>query len=507
VDRRYLARDNEDVLMRGKPALAVLVIVWSLLPWLIAAAAPRPQRTESSSTAKAEALIRQGNAREALALLLEQQKSSPGDWQVCHLIGLAYTQQQKLDSARDYYRKALALNSAFLPARKNLAIVLWFLEDRAASEREFHAVAKAAPADPVPQLYLGLAAHGRSEFQEARRRFQSAGDLAMTNPEVLPAVIESFLGAGDPSVPRQLLQKLEAAQHLDAKLAVRAGMAFARFDMDREAVQCIEKGLSAGASGSAPLIALGEAYDRLNDPEKALAAFRKAIEADPSLEDAYLALAHFSYLHQNNEYALKILDQGLARTPRSARLLHQRGVVQALLGNHEEAEKSLREAVRSDPASNASLLALGVSQLERGLYEDAAATFRQSAAAAPSDFRPEYLYALALKRGGDPGRRDEILLALQKAASLKPGDARPHASLGQAYLEAGRSGRAAAELEEALRIDPENTTALFHLGRLYRDQGKPDEARRMIERFEKAKARQREEEGSLVEILKIVTEK
>jgi tetratricopeptide (TPR) repeat protein len=470
-----------------------------------APAAPQPHVTPSLLV-KAEGLIQEGKPAEALPLLLELHKTQPENWRACHLLGIAYTQSQQLENARTYYRKALRVNPSFVPARKNLAVVLWFLGDRTESEREFAAVEKSASADPVPQLYLGLAAHGRKDFQQARARFQKAGDLAMANPEVLPVVIESFLGAGDPSVPRQLVKRLDAAERPDAQLAFRAGVVFARFGMDQEAVTCLEKSVAAGASGPEPLIALGEAYDRLQQPEKALAALNKAIEKDPTSEDAYLALAHFSYLHQNNEYALKILGQGLDRKPGSAPLLQQRGVVLALLGNHAEAEKSFQQASRADSKWNGPALALGVSQLERGRYDEAAASFRQAAALAPDDFRAEYLYATALKRSGDPARREEILAALGKAAKLKPDDARPRASLGQAYLETGRIEEAKAELEAALGIDPENVTALFQLARLYRDQGQREQARQMIERFEKAKARQREEEGSLVEILKIVTE-
>ena len=469
-------------------------------------AAPPPQSKAPSALAKAQSLVQEDKADEALPLLLQLHKTEPGNWQTCHLIGIVYTQLQQLANARDYYRKAVQLNPAFVPARKNLAVVLWFLGDRAESEREFLGVAKDTPADPVPQLYLGLAAHERKEYPEARRRFQNAGELAMANPEVLPAVVESFLGAGDPAVPRQLLEKLEAAERLDPQLAYRVGEAFARFGMDPEAVTCLEKSVAAGAAGPEPLIALGAAYDRLQQPEKALAAFRKAVAADPNSEDAYLALAHFSYLHQNNEYALKILSQGLDKKPGAARLLHQKGVVLALLGKHEEAEASFRECTQADPSWNEPVLALGVSQLERGRYGEAAASFRQAAALAPDDFRGEYLYAMALRRTGDPARGAEILSALKKAAQLKPEDARPRASLGQAYLDAGQTGKATVELEAAVRLDPENVTALYQLGRLYRDQGKQQESRQMLERFTKAKAKQRDEEGSLVEILKIVTE-
>lgn len=368
-----------------------------------------------------------------------------GDWKEHHQLGLAATKEGKLPEAEKHFSEAVRLNPQFVPARKNLAVVLWFLGRKAESEREFSSLLKTIPADPVPHLYLGLAAHERKKYIEAQEHFEKAGDLATKNPEVLPAVIESWLGAG-------------------------------------------------------------AARDKLGQPEKAHAAYLKAVEASPATEEPYLALAAFSTAHQNNEYALEVLNQGLQRVPSSARLLHQKGIALALLGNQDEAERSLRKASELDPKWNSPLLAIGVSQLERGRYDEAAASFRRAATLARGDFRAEFLYATALKRTGDPNRRNEIMTALRRAAALKPDDPRPKALLGQTLFEAGRHEDAAAELEAALRLDPENSTALYQLAMLYRDLGKKEESRKLLARFEKVKANRREEEGSLVQVLKVVTD-
>ena len=324
---------------------------------------------------------------------------------------------------------------------------------------------------------------------------------------MLPAVLESYLASHDDSLPARLLGRLQEAAKPDPQLTFAAGSLFGRYGKHREAVACLEKIVAVNAAGANVYIALGEAYDKLGLAEKAYASLAKAIEMAPRSEDAYLALAGFSTAHQNNEYALKILNTGLEKVPDSPRLLHQRGVALALLGNQEEAAKSLRRASGLDPAWADPLLALGVSLLERGRYDEAADSFRQAARTAPEDFRAEYLLATALKRTGDAARRDETISALRKAVSLKPGDARPRALLGQSYLEAGRLSDAAAELEQSIRIDPENTTALYQLGLLHRDLGNRDESRSYFKRFEEVKAKQKANEGDLIQILRVVTEK
>src|SRR5207247_1180381 len=247
----------------------------------------------------------------ALDRLLALYKSQPSDWRVCHQIGLSYMRLEQLDRAREFFQKTLALNASFLPARKNLATTLWFLNRKREAEREFRTVARASPDDPVPHVYVGLAEYERKRFLEAMEQFEKAGDLALKNPEVLPVVAET--------------------------------------------------------------------YDRARQPEKAYAAYKKAIELDPGAEDGYIALAGFALDHQNNEFALKVTSEGLEKVPGSLRLLVLKGVIQALLGKREDAERTLLDASRSEPKSSLPLLAVGISQLERGSYESAAASFRHAA--------------------------------------------------------------------------------------------------------------------------------
>src|SRR3954470_19341168 len=61
-----------------------------------------------------------------LTSLLEEFRERPSDWKLCNEIAAAYVADQKFDRAAEFYKKVTSLNAAFLPARKNLAVVLWF---------------------------------------------------------------------------------------------------------------------------------------------------------------------------------------------------------------------------------------------------------------------------------------------------------------------------------------------------------------------------------------------
>ena len=402
----------------------------------------------------------------SLANLLELHRSEPSNPNVCQQIGIAYIQLQQLDKAEPFFREAVRLNPQFWAARKNLATVLWFLDRKAESEREFQTVTRELPADPVPHLYLGLAEHGRRDFAAAKLQFEKAGELASENPEVLPAVIESYLATSDLEKARLLLEKLTAL-HKDSGAEWRM---------------------------------LAEAYDRLGKPEDAYRAYSQAIEADANSEEGYVALAEFASAHGNNDYALQIVSRGLERQPQSSALLFEQGLLRALSGDRQQSEVSFREAGRLKPDWALPAMALGIFQLESGDAAQAANEFQKARAIDPGDYRAYFLYATALSRDShiSAKNRAEAIRALHQAIRLNPKDARSYVLLGQLDPE-----RAEASWKTALKIEPENGTALYQLGLLYQKQGKAAESKPLLEKFRLAKAKMHGAEESLVQILRV----
>src|SRR5216683_2079672 len=191
--------------------------------------------------ALAQALLRQNKAKDALPILLELRRTAPSDPNVCQQIGITYTQLEDLGQAEIFYREAVHLNPQFWAARKNLATVLWFLDRKDEAEREFQAVTKALPADPVPHLYLGLAAHARREFQRAKLQFEKAGALASDNPEACPAVLESYLATRDMSFPGKITDQLASAESTDPEVLSRVGQLFFQYGYPDRAAAAFEK--------------------------------------------------------------------------------------------------------------------------------------------------------------------------------------------------------------------------------------------------------------------------
>ena len=182
-----------------------------------------------------------------LTELLRQHQAQPDNLELCARIGVAYLQEQQLERAAEFFRKALRLKPDFLPARKNLGTTLWFLNRHEASLREFQLVLKLAPHDPVANLYTGLGAYERKDYVSAAARLEEARDFAAGNQEIRPIWLESLLGAA-------------------------------------------------------------EQQDKIGRPQAAYDTYRKTLEAFPESETAYLAFSNFAAAHGNNEYARRIVD-------------------------------------------------------------------------------------------------------------------------------------------------------------------------------------------------------
>jgi tetratricopeptide (TPR) repeat protein len=388
--------------------------------------------------------------------------------------------------------------------------VLWFLDRKGESEREFLAITKVFPADLVPHLYLGLAAYERRDFPRAKMEFARAGTLASSNPEVLPAVFESYLAIHDMSFPAKVVGQVTRAEEPDSALILRLGALLLQYGEYDNAVVALEKLVAMHKDSAEVWRMLAEAYDRQDKPEQAYRAYSRAAENDPNLEDNYLAFAEFASAHGNNDYALQVVARGLQRLPKSPALLFEQGILLALKGDREQADNSFMEANRLKPAWNFPLLALGISQLESGDAAQAAVLFQEARTANPRDSRAYYLYAAALSREAgviSVETRAKAIAALDTVIEMDPKDARAHALLGQLDLAAGKLDAAALEWQTALKIEPENATALYQLGLLRRRQGKTAEAERLLQAFQRVKAKKPDEEKSLVEILRVVPEK
>jgi tetratricopeptide (TPR) repeat protein len=437
----------------------------------------------------------QGN--DELQELLREHRSQPSDWKLCNQIAIAYTQAEQFETAAVFYRKVLTVNPAFLPARKNLGVVLWFANRKQEAEKTFRSLLAEIPKDPVPHLYTGLALYERRRFSDAKLHFSQAGELAMENPEVLPMAVDAYLHTGDQTIVPHAFDFSNRTS--DSSTVTKLALVFNRHKQYQATVKILDNRPTLDADGYA---VLAEAWDKQSQPERAFEILSKAMAANPESEHGYTMLAAFASAHHNNSYALEIVEQGLARNPRFPVLLLLRGLLTAFAGDRDAAQKSFHAASEANPQWSLPLLAMGIVEMEAGRSDLAVEVFERAIRVAPKETQGYYLSALAQSRRSEADRSGPIE-TLRKALTIDPADTRSRVLLGQLEISAGRVQQGVAELERALRTDKKDRRALYQLALAYRKLGRIDLAKKYMAQFSALK-KDDEDHTELVQIMRTV---
>jgi tetratricopeptide (TPR) repeat protein len=181
-----------------------------------------------------------------------------------------------------------------------------------------------------------------------------------------------------------------------------------------------------------------------HDYTKAHQRYRKAVDTNRATPQAYCALASLAYAEGDLIESARLLDEAAQRLPRDPYLHFLLSGVLARQGRYDEA---VHEADVTGSLSGDGVLgdmALGTTLTAKGDMRAAASAYQRAVEKAPR---------LVAARLG----------------------------LAQCYLSLGMLEAARGETEEALRLDPKNSDALYWAGRVAHAEQRHDEADRLLQ--------------------------
>lgn len=336
--------------------------------------------------------------------------------------------REAVNRAEGYPRPPLPVEQVF----NTLGIVELRAGDRTAAADAFR---RALEQDPnyVPALRnLGLVRLGNGEHALASQLLKRALDLVPDDPDVLDPYARSLFEEGWPDRALELAEKLARIEPSSPTPATLRGLrAMQRRDF-RTALNEFDRALEKSPRAPGPLYHRGMALEQLGETDQAIAALRRATEADP---------LHFA-AHYN--LARMLLDAGAnaAATPYLERAY--------VIGDGRSQLATIRPILlQLDPEDAPRMRELAEVDDRRGDAEGALFWTERALNLDPDNGRSRHLMGQLLMASG------EHVLALPelvRAAELLPKGFVVFEDLGRVNAELGRYPAARAAYERALEL-------------------------------------------------------
>ena len=369
--------------MPVRPRLLAIILLTLLAPH--AAAQETPARARDAYE-RAIQFEDQGNSAAALSLLWEAAGLAPRDADVQNRLGEALERIGALDAAVEAYRRALAERPAFRKASNNLILALVKTGKGPEAVTRARALVAEAPSDPDRYFTLGLA-QSEQDVDGAIETFRKVLELA----------------------PRHTLARYNLA------LVLR------RADRLPEALAELERALAIEPRPEAHYT-MGVIYWHQGDLDRAAAALRAAIAAEPKYADAHDALGNVLKAKRDWSGATTSLRRAIALRPGVPAPHYTLGLVLQLSGDEVGARTELAEAERLRRTAELEHEALmstsvGIQKMEGGDLAGALAQFQRATAVFDGYAPAHYQMGLVLQR---LGQLDASRAAFGRAQALNP---------------------------------------------------------------------------------------
>lgn len=279
----------------------------------------------------------------------------------------------------------------------------------------------------------------------------------------------AYMANGDvQSADQARMQFLEALKldprHLSARLAL--GELQLMRGESAKAVQTADEVISMDANNlTARLIRAGGLIS-MRENAKAREELTLALKMYPKSNDARFQLGQLNFI--DRRYPEAEADFTLLMQANDPRGLP--GIVEAKVGQGQwpQAIKFADDQLRQAPDRDDYRLALAKIYVRAGKYAECAAEYEKLIAKNPKSADLYVRLGEAKRAGGDTKGAVE---AFKKAKEIDPADAVPSLSLALLYDSQGRHEEARKSYEDALKIRPDDPTALNNLAYLKADDG------------------------------------
>jgi len=368
-------------------------------------------------------------------------------------------------------------------------------------------ILESRPKDPTTHAMLAVLAEKKGDCTPAVEHFQFVTSLLDSQPALREEYGACLLKLKQPEKAISIYQGALAQNPDDGDARYRVAAVQLMANQPNQALDTLAPLLQGSGPNAKTLELAASAYEQAQNTQMAVNTLRQAVVMHPHDVDLYIDFAVLSMDHQSFQVGIDMINVGLQAEPEAAPLYVARGVLYVQLARYEEAEDDFESAERLEPHRQIASVAKGLEQAEANDLDRALRTVRSKLASKPNDPYLLYLQAdLLAQVGPDPGSKDfqTAIRSASRAVSLQPTLGPARNVLAKLYLQAGQNQAALVQCRAALKLDPQDQTALYHLIQALRKTGNtrelPDLLKRLAElRAESTKEEQQHNRYKLVE--------
>jgi tetratricopeptide (TPR) repeat protein len=444
------------IVRRAAPVVMLFAMVFST----------SAQRSPSTSDSSAiEAALRAREFDQALQLARGQLQHSPKDARLWTLEGIAFAGLGDDQNALAAYNKALEISPTFLAALEGAAE----LEYKAGSDRAIpllNRILKLRPDEATSHAMLGALAVRKRDCPSALKHFRQSKQVLSSQPIALQEYGACLMEQLRPEEALPVFQQILTLQPGDPH--ARYNLAVVQFTAQhsKDAVETLRPLLERNDADPDTLDLASAAYEETGDTPRAVGLLRQAILANPKKVKYYIDFAALSFKHESYQVGVDVINAGVTQLPKAAPLYIARGILYIQLGQFENGQADFEAANRLDPSQASASVAEGLAQLQQANLDQALATVRTQLKDHPSDPFLHYLKAeIITQQGAAAGTPEfrEAIDAASQAVKLKPDFVLARDVLGNLYLKSDQTAKAIEQCRLALRDNPSDQVATYHL--------------------------------------------
>jgi tetratricopeptide (TPR) repeat protein len=369
--------------------------------------------------------------------------------------------------------------------------------DFSAAGDSLAAYLKLCPDDAQGWFLAARAARRAERFAEAEQYLEHCQRLGGVTDATRLEWDLWHVQQGDLGEAEMRLRATIKPEHPDALLVLEAlARGFIRTERLADALQALNLWLSRQPDSAAALTWRGRIWERLQRQDEALADFRRAAATEAADVDACLGLARCLVRSNDFPAAVKEYEEARRRRPSGdANVLVGLARCRRGLGQDEEALRLVREALAREPENEEALAERGKVECDLRQYADAESTLREAVGLAPDDRDALYYLTECLRLQGrteeceeqrrkltaleaDLRRLDEIIRAVAQPTGNADADAQADLRCEAAHIafRLGKDEEGLRWLLSAEQQSPRHAPTQAALAEYYERIGQPEAA-------------------------------